>query len=79
MNVKYLLKCIFASENKSLTRIGSLRKLNPGLLLGMKNVHIFKPCLEYYHWGFLLFEENSAGGRLILLEGNSVESVNSSL
>ena len=43
-----------------LVRLG---KLNPRLLLGMKNVCIFKLCLGCFHWGFpfCCFKEKSAG------------------
>ena len=77
MNVKYLLKCIFASENKSLTSAGELWEVKSRNAIGDEEYAHLQTLLRMFPLGIpvLLFEEKSTGEDWLWLKNISMESV----
>ena len=70
MNVKYLLKCIFASENKSFTSAGELWEVKSWNAVGDEEYAHLQTLFRMFPLGIpvLLFEEKSAGEDWLWLE-----------
>ena len=62
MNVKYLLKCIFASENKCLTSVGELREVKSRNAVGDEEYAHIQTLFRMFPLGIpvLVFKEKSA-------------------
>ena len=70
MNVKYLLKCIFTSENKSLTSVGELWEVKSRNAVGDEEYAHLQTLFRMFplEIPILLFEEKSAGEDWLWLE-----------
>ena len=68
MNVKYFLKCIFASENKSLTSVGELWEVKSRNANGDEEYAYLQTLFRMFPLGIPIFQEKSAGEDWLWLE-----------